>query len=231
MWTPSHFAVGLKPDRASPYPSGSICLTSLISDHSILRNPASQPEVPVHQSYSWTLCWWSVVSQTVNALSHLVTSLCLILPPWQTKSTMPSSTSAFIHMFHWMTIKRIKKEEKNIFSSPGTNSGFMLITFSHDYTGQKVSQAAHAAIFHLFVEDYDDLHVLFVEKQTGRQCRKNFSSTGSQPAPTAWRLSHIYWLKEKKEHMVSSKKHQKKSSPFCGTNLTFTWTWHEKSPQ
>lgn len=27
LWTSSHFAVGLKPDRASPYPSGNIGLT------------------------------------------------------------------------------------------------------------------------------------------------------------------------------------------------------------
>lgn len=121
-----------------------------------------------------------------------------------------------------MTIKRIKKEEKNIFSSPRTNSGFMLITFSHDYTGQNVSQAAHAAIFHLFAEDYDDFHVLFVEKQTGRQCRKNSSSQLSSQ-PTAWRPSHIYWLKEKKEHMVSSKKHQKNPHHFAAR----TWHSHE----
>lgn len=159
----------------------SIYLTSVISDHTILSNHGLHPEVPVHQSCSWTLCRWFVVSQTVSALSNLFTSLCFILPPWQT-----------VHLFSCSVVsldgnqKNKKSEEKNIFSSPGTNSSFMLIMFSHDYNGQKVRQAAHAVIFHLFVEDYGDLHVLFVEKQTGRQCRKNSSSTGAQPAPTAF---------------------------------------------
>lgn len=50
VWAPACVPVGQKPDRA-PYPSGNICLTSLISNHTILSNPTSQPEVPVHQSY------------------------------------------------------------------------------------------------------------------------------------------------------------------------------------
>lgn len=52
--------------------------------------------------------------------------------------------------------ENLKKIKKN---RTGANSGFILITFSQEYIKQKVSQAAHAAIFHLFVEDYDDLRI------------------------------------------------------------------------
>lgn len=61
----------------------------------------------------------------------------------------------------------------------------MLITFSHDYNGQKVSRGAHAAIFHPLVEDCDDLYVLFVEADRQTDSAGRTPAAASQPATTA----------------------------------------------
>lgn len=60
----------------------------------------------------------------------------------------------------------------------------MLITFSHDYNGQKVSRGAHAAIVHPLVEDCDDLYVLFVEADR-QTVQEELQQAASQPDTTA----------------------------------------------
>lgn len=89
--------------------------------------------------------------------------------------------------------QELKKKDKNIFSFPDKSSGFMLITFSHDYNGQKVIRWSRTAMIYTFS----------LLRQTDKQRRKNSSRQllSQPPLQDGWRT-----LKEKKAFPPSNTK-------------------------